>query len=251
MENNFEWAGHEWQSGQRWGEIHPDFPEQWYDKDMISINDEGHLVFDISHKPKEWDIKGEKVISPVSIGIANCKTNFKYGIFEIEAKFPKGKELWPAFWLWSFGNDDDEHYRYAEIDGIEAYTEKKGNYLQWNAKRPWGWWRLETNFHYMVDPSAGWDTRSSRGARTGFMGFKNPSKHFLKYRIEWNHDKIEVFYNGYRVRKVTDEKTLFRFRNMGMNLILGNGTTAEVNLDTINEEGSTPFIVKSFTYTPF
>ncbi|RJG07891.1 glycoside hydrolase family 16 protein [Noviherbaspirillum cavernae] len=42
----------------------------------------------------------------------------QYGYFEMEARLPYGKGVWPAFWL--YNHDHKEHFR-PEIDIMEAY----------------------------------------------------------------------------------------------------------------------------------
>jgi hypothetical protein len=45
----------------------------------------------------------------------------RYGYFELRAKFPKGADTWPAFWLKSLSQLTDWSQTRAEIDIIEAY----------------------------------------------------------------------------------------------------------------------------------
>jgi hypothetical protein len=45
----------------------------------------------------------------------------KYGYFEMKAKFPKGNDVWPAFWLKASDEVINERMTRPEIDVIEAY----------------------------------------------------------------------------------------------------------------------------------
>ena len=43
-------------------------------------------------------------------------TGYRYGWFEAKIKLPKGKNLWPAFWMWAWDSWP------PEIDIFEGYT---------------------------------------------------------------------------------------------------------------------------------
>lgn len=52
-------------------------------------------------------------------GMIRSKTTFKYGYFEGRFKLPKGRGIWPAFWLNSDGNTDSELTWPPEVDIFE------------------------------------------------------------------------------------------------------------------------------------
>ena len=52
-------------------------------------------------------------------GMIRSKTTFKYGYFEGRFKLPKGRGIWPAFWLNSDGRADSELSWPPEIDIFE------------------------------------------------------------------------------------------------------------------------------------
>lgn len=236
------WSGYEWLDRERWGRVHPEnYIRGWNDPGAIQINRDGHLVLQTRKNPREFEINGKKVISHTGIGLVSNTTKFVHGYFEIEAKLPTGKNLWPAFWMWSFDSWP------PEIDVFEAYTNKKKGYFKLIPAKWWrflGFWNVQTNVHY---GHKGDGTQSSIKGETHWMGFKNPRKHFIKYGCLWAPDKIEIFYNGRSVRTIKDKKVLKYFENTTMNVIINNHVDESVNLQNPTES---EFIVKYFKYTP-
>ena len=168
--------------------------------------------------------------------IHDFNTLFEYGTFEIEAKLPhKQPNAWPAFWMWAFESWP------PEIDVFEAYSNKKGRYFNWSISALWGkFWRCATNVHLGKLPN-NYNVR----AKNHWMGWKSPSKRFIKYKVEWFEDKIEVYYDGRSVRKITDESVLSQLRGTTMNVIINNSIKSEHN-----KKKQFFFEVKSFTYKP-
>jgi beta-glucanase (GH16 family) len=75
------------------------------------------------------------------------RQEFKYGYFECRCKAPKGKGLWPAFWL--FGQNGKGEIDFMEIKGEKEYethvdvhvpdkTDKVPGFL--GIKKDWGGW---------------------------------------------------------------------------------------------------------------
>ncbi|BAT61486.1 endo-1,3-1,4-beta-glycanase ExsH [Variibacter gotjawalensis] len=75
----------------------------------------------------------------------------KYGYFEVRAKFPAGKGLWPAFWL--IGIDRSTHT--SEIDVVEHYGHAPERYTAsvhvWDRKEP----KKSSTVHKRVSVKAG------------------------------------------------------------------------------------------------
>jgi beta-glucanase (GH16 family) len=240
---NIKWSGYEWLPQERWGDMHIEKPEVWYDPSAIEIDSNEYLRLKARQAPKRYTCpnpdpdKLESCYSMVGIGLVSCTEKFKYGTFEIEAKLPKGPYTWPSFWMWSFESWP------PEIDIFEAYSNKRGSYFNWSHGLFLGkFWRVATNIH-LPSNSGNYDL----GAKYHYYGFKNPSKHFIKYSMEWKPDKISIFYGDRLVRKITDEDTLSKIRGKQMNVILNNSVWYKY-LGTDMPE--TEMVVKSFKYTP-
>ncbi len=54
------------------------------------------------------DGKPNKRIFNYTSGMVKTPINYLHGYFEIKCKIPKGKGLWPAFWLYGRGSNNDE-----------------------------------------------------------------------------------------------------------------------------------------------
>jgi beta-glucanase (GH16 family) len=185
MENKIKWSGYNWITQERWGNIHPDKTYNWYDPSAVEVRGED-LILKTHYNPKEFIVNNEKITSNYGVGLVSNTTKFGYGYFEIEAKLPTGRNLWPAFWMWSFDSWP------PEIDILEAYSSiKKPSYFKLYLDSLLGFWNVQTNYHYETE-----DGNKSIGGKTHWFGFKNPQKHFIKYGCLWEEDQIIFYYNG-------------------------------------------------------
>jgi len=229
------WSGYEWLTQERFGEIHPKKRFNWYDSSAIEIRD-GKLVLKTQYNPKTFTIDGEEFVSPIGIGLVSNTTRFKYGYFEIEAKLPTGKNLWPAFWMWGFDSWP------PEIDVFEAYSSPIfKTYLSINFPKIFNFWKIETNFYYNTP-----DNPKSTGSVKKFLGFKNPQKNFIKYACLWEENKITIFYDGRKIREFTDKQILSQFNNIDMNVIIN---TSMRDGRRISKEENSEFIINYFKYS--
>tara|TARA_Y100000593_G_scaffold85957_1_gene163817 strand:+ start:1568 stop:2269 length:702 start_codon:yes stop_codon:yes gene_type:complete len=226
------WSGYEWLPQERWGQIHPGKDFTWYDPSAIEINENNQLILKTHKNPKYF--KELEVESPIGIGMVSNTTQFGYGYFEIEAKLPKGKHLWPAFWMWSFQSWP------PEIDIFEGYTKNRNGYLRFNIRNPFAFWHVNTNIHLGKMPD-----NYSIGAKSHWMGFKDPKNNFIKYGCEWREDFIKIFYNGKLVRHITDEDVLSQMRGKTMNIIINNSVSAGIDVNNVKESR---FIINYFKY---
>ena len=237
----FEWSNHKWIARERWGSAHPIKPHWWYDPERVEIDETGMLHLKTKYNPQY--INEEVGESQIGVGLISSTEKFGYGEYEIEAKLPTGKHLWPAFWMWAW-----ESYP-PEIDVVEAYS-KYSNRLAsfWNGRLleyfTGKFWRVETNVHLIDNSKEGnW----TLGAERSYFSFKRPSRNFFKYKLIWHKDKIEVYYNNKLNRRITDRKVLKQFDNVTMNVIINNGVTDQVD---VNNPPESDFQVKYFKYTP-
>lgn len=70
-------------------------------------------------------------------GVARSKTTFKYGYFETRAKLPRGRGVWPGFWLNSSTSSNGTAVWPPEIDIFEYVlneTEEKPNFMHSDVK---------------------------------------------------------------------------------------------------------------------
>jgi beta-glucanase (GH16 family) len=112
--------------------------------------------------------------------VTDGKFEQRYGYFEMEAKLPHGKGLWPAFWLLARPND---HHR-PEIDIMEAYAGGGPNS---------GW--SDANFHPTAYAATIWiDAGQLGGTKT--MVTSDLSAAFHKYALKWEAGVQTFFFDG-------------------------------------------------------
>ena len=109
-----------------------------------------------------------------------------YGYFEVEAKLPKGKGTWPAFWL--FNHIDS---RRPEMDIMEAYAGGNG----WGAKNADG-----VSYPTTYAPTV-WkgDTEGQNMGSKMYNAGVDLSEGFHKYAVKWEPNKQTYYFDGKEV----------------------------------------------------
>ena len=130
-----------------------------------------------------------------------------------------------------------------EIDVFEGYSDNNPNFFKFRLGNPFGFWNIQTNLHYTESGK-----NKMMGGKTHCFGFKDPTKEWIKYSVNWTPDVVEFYYDGKLVRKVTEKKILEQLNQTTMNVIINNGVTAEVNL---TNPPNSNFIIKDFIYRAF
>jgi len=230
------WSGHKWITQERWGEVHKDKKLCHYDETAVNVDKDNILHLQTKYNPKNFELYGEKFTSDFGVGLICSEEDFEYGHFEIECMLPKGNGQWPAFWMWGAESWP------PEIDFFEAYSSKRGCYFKPKLFPKFSIWDIKSNVHYRANNEIGRDTAGSSG---GWIGWKNPSKHYIKYECLWTPDFIEIKYNGRVVNKVTNKKILADVNSQKHRLIINNHLRWSVDKSQI-----TDFKVKYFKYTP-
>lgn len=111
-----------------------------------------------------------------------------YGYFEIEAKLPKGKGTWPAFWLFNHINE-----RRPEMDIMEAYAGGEG----------WGFTDSNGVARPTVYAPTVWEGLSDSNNR--MLGSvmhdakTDLSEGFHRYAVKWEPNKQTYYFDGKEV----------------------------------------------------
>jgi beta-glucanase (GH16 family) len=126
-----------------------------------------------------------------------------YGRFEVRAKLPGGKGLWPAHWLYPQNRD-------WPMERLMADEIAKGNERLIPEERPWyteidimeflGHERnvlYGTHHYYTFDGQK----RTSSGTWRGSVDY---TKDFHVYVLEWESDSLRWFIDGQRLHATTD-----------------------------------------------
>ncbi|HJV86986.1 MAG TPA: glycoside hydrolase family 16 protein [Noviherbaspirillum sp.] len=113
-----------------------------------------------------------------------------YGYFEIEAKLPRGKGTWPAFWLFAHPGK-----RRPEIDIMEAYP---------GGVDPWGFVDDSGVARPRAYAVTVWrDEGTSIGARQFDTGV-DLSTRFHKYAVKWEPHGHTFYFDGKKVLEVAE-----------------------------------------------
>lgn len=119
-----------------------------------------------------------------------------YGTYSWKVKLPECKHIWPALWL------TGKETWPPEIDVVEGYTEDRGDYVK-NCLTT----KLETNAHYRIDMKNG--VADNVGAKgIPWVIYKIYHREIDEYKCVWNPDGVTIYFNGVRVRKITDKNFL-------------------------------------------
>lgn len=233
-ENNISWKGYEWLSRHPWGKVHPEVSRQWSDPSSIEIDQNENLHLFTKRNKKYFNVIDKEV--HIGRGLVWNKTPMGKGYYEIECKLPKGKNLWPAFWIYP------DNAWPPEIDIFEAYTRYRRHYFDLSFPNIFSIWEVKTNFHYTEN-----DENKNLGAEKHWMGFKNPSNNFMKYGCYIGNDRIEIFYNEKRVKIIKDKKVLEQILNYEghLHIVINNGVGGDI---VPNEHNGSDFEIRNFTY---
>ena len=246
------WKGFEWMNGQPWGVAHPHKNQVWYaDESETSVTTDGNLVLKINNTPKYFSEIGHS--KSFGCGCISTYQHFVYGDFHFEYKLPVGIHLWPAIWL------SGVHSWPPEIDIVEGWS---GNGYFCKNKPDYKRFPLFNNIHPGVFFARNGETVYGKGY--GSFGSDRATYSWLQKLNDWNtcdliwrKDLIEVYYNGHRVMKITENdeaKGYYILDGIRSEMYIcidswtGDNFTQE-DYKQYKEKGS-PFIVKDFTYEP-
>lgn len=122
----------------------------------------------------------------------------KFGVFQIEAKMPVGRGIWPSFWLFNyFGNNR------PEVDIFEAYP---GGAYDWSNGSPPVSYRGDFSVHPMYSD----DTYVSPGSNINAKLWSefDASAGFHTYTFEWDTGYMKAYMDGLLKVHVTNSATL-------------------------------------------
>ena len=84
------------------------------------------------------------------------------------------------------------------------------------------------------------------GGKTHYFGFKDPTKNFIKYSVEWTKDYIKFYYDDRLVRIIKDKDILKQLDNTTMNVVINNGVIESVDRQCPPESD---FVIRDFKYS--
>lgn len=223
-ENFSKYKKHRWMKSQYFGPIQDASHWQYCAEENVEFTKTGLKLHQTSNNrtTNYWDGKTYNTI--FDVGFLTSKKLFGYGIFEFDVILPKGNGLWPAVWLTGFDSWP------PEIDLMEAYSDSNGKYND----------DIKTNAFYDTQDNL----QDIKGRKTiPIINYDEP----INMKLVWTKDKIEYYYNNYKVRSITDKKILKWYLDKKMYLVL-NIATRNQNEFKIDKSQKSTFIVKKFVY---
>jgi len=164
-------------------------------------------VLEISAVPVPEDVRPLTWNRQYASGLITTRHSFaqQYGVFEMRARLPKGRGLWPAFWLLPPSGAWPPEIDILESIGGDSYT----LYTSWHS--------LETNSH-----------------TTETIATKVPdlSADFHTYALEWTKEEIKWFFDGVEVASRSTPTDMHRPMYILANLAVGGGWAKEPDAST-------------------
>ena len=217
--------------------IHTGQPWMWYDCEAV-YERSGVVELSVYREPNtihHWD--GKTYNPTVACGLLRSVDTFGYGTFSARIMLPKGRNLWPAFWLCGSG---EPWPKAGEIDIMEAWSP----YFRPTIPQPpyiVPSWNTTTNIHWLDD----YWRHSSTGSRRLPLLFslKRPEHNFIKYEVEWRQDIITFRVNGKAIRTYGYDVAK-HLHDKRMNVIFDLWTTID------DFACDSPMKIRNFEYKP-
>lgn len=221
------WCDRNWMTQESWGVVHPDKPNAYYDLNAVHVDEDNTLHLLSYYSPKFFSHIGK--VADFATGMVCCMDRFHFGTYTVKAKFPSGKNLWPAIWLYNL------HGWESEIDIVEGYSNVFNTYHHANILKYPSFYKLDSNFHYH-NPLHEW-------VGTKRYTVKNPTKNFIEFKMVWTDKFIRLYADNKLHRELNGD--VMRHYQEPMRFIISNGVQA--NGKPIL---SSDFMAKDFKYIP-
>jgi len=169
--------------------------DQWYQKENAYCAD-GFLIIEarkeskvnpifVSKKDKDWRKNRDSIKVTSSCLITQGKHSWKYGRFEMRAKIPVGKGMWPAFWTLGIEGNWPAN---GEIDIMEYYMGKILANTAWKSNKP----------------DTAWDSKTV--ALSDFK--KDWADEFHVWRMDWDENWIKLYVDDQLLNETSVKETV-------------------------------------------
>lgn len=170
--------------------------KQWYQKENTYCKD-GFLIIEakkekkgnpnfISKDHQEWTKKRDSIHITSACLITRNKNSWQYGRFEMRAKIPVAKGLWPAFWTLGVKGNWPAN---GEIDIMEFYKGKLLANVAWESDVKW---------------KPVWESKSFP---VTIFGGEKWAGQFHIWRMDWDEKYIKLYVDNQLLNKVDLLKT--------------------------------------------
>ncbi len=109
-------------------------------------------------------------------GVIASKSKYSYGYYEIKCKLPKGRGLWPAFWLWAGVDCNYGH----EVDILEVNGARMEYAISYGANNHW---------------TEGADCHGASDQKQ-ITNIPRTDLNYYTYSCEWIPNKLTWYYNS-------------------------------------------------------
>lgn len=217
-----------WNRNLWWGQYNEDEEVAYMDTSMAKITDNGLSLSYKKHK-KINSYSGRTM--DWKIGTVESKQTFGYGAYEVICQINPSEGIWFApLWMVSKGDGSKEKFKVLpEPDVCEFYT--NGNINKYKA---------QTNFHY--GKSYEKEDHRTVGARTHLI--RNVYNRNVSFGLIWTNQFVDFYYDGYRVRRITNKKVLDNMNDLMV--VMGSGVKKGTDVKYVKEGGN--LLIKRFNY---
>lgn len=168
---------------------------QWYQREnaycqagflVIEAKNESRINPDfVSYDHKDWVKNRDSIKVTSSCLITRGKHSWQYGRFEMRAKIPVGKGMWPAFWTLGVKGNWPAN---GEIDIMEYYTGKILANAAWKS----------------ITGTTAWDSKT-----VPLGDFKkNWSDEFHVWRMDWDVHSIKLYVDNQLLNETDLKETV-------------------------------------------
>ena len=201
----------------------------------VDRTSKGTLKFPITYNPKTFENDQLNTIRTYECAFIESCNSFSYGRFEFKAIIGNSPNTWPAIWLYGL-----ECWP-PEIDIVEAFPNSLGNIIDGCKVR------YETNIHYNeYNPTQ----YGAKGIWKLWYKLTHKSGKPDTWVLNWTPKYVKIYFNGLRIRKITNKKvlaTLNRFNKM--RIVINNMLQENFNkIDYVNQRN---FELVDFKYKPY
>ncbi len=210
-----------WNTRYRWGPWQTINNEQQFYVDRLNDRNFGYSPFEfdgehlsIVAKPTPGNLRGKANNKGYLSGAMTTYQKFKmrYGYVEMRAKLPKGKGLWPAFWLLH----NQENGKRPEIDVVELLGDRPNIAYQ--------------TYHYYDN----WNLRSTPSYEARGSDY---TQNFHTYGMKWEPGRITWYVDGKATNSFSNGNVSSEDMYLLVNLAIGGAWAGSPN-------GSTRFPAK-------
>ncbi len=197
--------GSRWSSRYRWGPWWTINGESQFYVDTLSEPDFGHNPFSfdgnnliITASPTPDDLRSRANNKPYLSGVLTTYNKFRmrYGYVEMRARMPRGRGLWPAFWLLH----QNDHENRPEIDVVEMLGHQTATTYQ-------------TYHHY-----TGGSLQSTPSYQASGSDYAND---FHTYGMRWEPGRIIWYVDGQETNRYENDNVASEDMYLLVNLAVG------------------------------